>query len=111
MSEISRNLSKFKKILKEENFKPDNYSDKRIKVWVDKYKDSAWEKNQKQMRQSIARKSQEENFNTNFNTETINKNIEMNVQKINNTEYNQNPTNYNYVNTEVIKIVESSDKQ
>ena len=64
MSEISRNLSKFKKILKEENFKPDNYSDKRIKVWVDKYKDNACEKNQKQMRQSIP-----DNIITENNTE------------------------------------------
>jgi len=47
MSQISRNVVKFKKILLDENFKVDNYSDKRVKVWVDTFKNNnEWEENE-----------------------------------------------------------------
>jgi len=53
MSEISRHVAKFKKILKDDNFKIDNYGDKRVKIWVDKYKNSEYEDEERQKRRSI----------------------------------------------------------
>ena len=46
MSQISRNVAKFKKIISDENFKVDNYADKRVKVWVDKFLSNELEENE-----------------------------------------------------------------
>ena len=53
MSEISRNITKFKKILCEQNYVPDNYADKRVKAWVDTYKNADMEKELKMKRKSM----------------------------------------------------------
>jgi len=95
MSEISRNVAKFKKILNEKNFIVDNYADKRVKVWVDKYRSAGWEKEEQLRRRSSLRNSLPKHPPS-----TELKGDNNGVQGNN----GDNKVDYNHIGTEVIKM-------